>query len=402
MFELFGKYGSAVVYVSEIDDATTKQIINILNHPIAENANIRIMPDCHYGTGCVVGFTAKRTNKVVPNLIGVDKGCRISTFCVGNIFDLANKLVLNDWHNHIVRGIPHGMNVREKPYNIKTVYNLFLNHFSLSYETFMNELSEVCGKQGQNFDRVVLSLGTLGGGNHFIELGVDEGNSVWQTFHSGSRNFGKRSCEYHQAKAKAICGPMGNLEYLMGDDLDEYYYDLMIAQEYSKLNSFIMAYEMINYYFGLNIKEIHMVESTHNYVDFTDDIIRKGAISAHEGEEVVIPFNMADGMVIGLGKGNPDWNYSAPHGSGRIGSRGDAKRNFKMEDFEKAMKDAGVQSNCIVQGTIDESPMAYKDTDTIINLLQDTVQVTNRIRPLFSFKSVEKDRREWKKMQKET
>src|SRR5208282_2862514 len=311
---------------------------------------------------------------------------------------LHDLLVLDTWDAHIRRGIPSGESVRSKGYRAEEVYNIFWPYFAFRYyETFIKEIENVCRKQGQDFDRVKLSLGTLGGRNHFIELGKDDEDFIWQTFHSGSRHFGYASAAYHQKKAIEKCGKMGGLEYLEGDDLNDYYHDLQIAQEYAKLNRYIMAYEMIHYYFQLNMPDIHMVESIHNYVDFSDNIIRKGAIRADKGDEVVIPFNMRDGLIIGNGKSNADWNFSAPHGSGRTKSRSKAKQEIKLEDYQETMDKAGVQSKCISQGTIDESPMAYKDTDTIIRLIEDTVEITNRVRPMFSFKAEEKEKKWGKK-----
>ena len=399
MFEIVGKYGTAVVYAEELEESATAQIYALLNHPIALDANIRIMPDCHAGSGCVIGYTAKLTDKVVPNLIGVDIGCGVLTFNLGKVSE--ELINLEKWHGHIVRGIPHGMNVRAKPYNhLENIFELFSNTayaFPFSYGVLINEIGEICRKIDVDYERVILSLGTLGGGNHFIELGKDDNGNIWQTFHSGSRNFGKRVCEYHQKKAIEKCGKMGGLEYLEGDDLNEYCEDLRIAQYYAKLNRYVMAYEMLHYYFDVRIQDSHMVESIHNYIHFGDGIIRKGAIrTRHVNEEVVIPFNMRDGMIIGKGKGNIDWNWSAPHGSGRTKSRSKAKEEISLEDFEKTMADAGVQSLCINRGTLDESPMAYKDTDTAIRLLEETVEITNRVIPIFSFKSEEKDRKDRK------
>lgn len=424
--ELQGKYGTVIVYNDEVEETALSQIIKLINHPAAEGAHVRIMPDVHAGAGCVIGYTAKFVDKIVPNLIGVDIGCSVLTFklgkrsIIGTSFDKLDK--------DIRRGIPSGRDVRAKDFSdleeifrkkIADGYKLFAN-----YRDFENSLHATCKIQNQDFGRAMKSLGTLGGGNHFIEVGVDEEDNLWLTIHSGSRNFGKRVAEHHQAiaegkiikvddvefkrqveiikqtkKGKGIEAAIQQLnrqfrkatktglEYLTAGDLDAYVYDMQLAQTFARLNRLAMAYEIIHYFYKLNLFELEMIESVHNYINFDDRIIRKGAVSAHANEKVVIPFNMADGLIIGVGKGNEEWNNSAPHGAGRKMSRSAAKEKVSLGDFQKVMQESHVWSTCVGKDTLDESPQAYKSAESIIGYLEPTVEIINRVKPLYNFKA---------------
>jgi RNA-splicing ligase RtcB len=426
--EYRGKYGSAIVFNDEVEATAVSSIINLMNHEVAENAHVRIMPDVHAGKGCVIGYTALLTNKVIPNLIGVDIGCSVVSFKIGHFSVIGE---LRDKLDKFIRGnIPSGHDVRNKPFGgLDVLFNDKIAAPAISYVIYDKSIREICKQEGQSYDRVMASIGTLGGGNHFIELGKDEEGFLWLTFHSGSRNFGKVICEYHQEVAeKQILGPdedefkrqveiikatkkgkgieaaihalrtgmskrgkKSGLEFLTGDKKDDYLHDMMIAQMYAKLNRMIMAYDVIQNFYKLNFFELEMVESVHNYINFVDGIVRKGAISAHSGEKVIIPFNMRDGLIIGKGKGNEDWNNSAPHGSGRLMSRTQAK-GLDLDYFEKTMKDAGVWSSCVGKGTLDESPMAYKNSESIIKYLEPTVEITHRVKSIYNFKAGEESR----------
>lgn len=379
MIELNGKYSNVKIFVNEIEPEALAQIVKTINHESSEGCEIRIMPDVHAGAGCVIGYTSTLGEKVVPNLIGVDIGCGMLSTPLGNLEWTPERLKLLD--DIIHNQIPAGFNIHSN--NRRPFKDQISN-------TFYDKVKVVCNNTKQDYDRVLSSIGTLGGGNHFIELGIDETGCSWLTIHSGSRNFGLRIAKYHQDIAKEKCGSMGQLEYLTGDDKNRYLFDMDIAQEYASLNRMIMMKCMLhdlvlNEYFKKNLNEGFSVESIHNYIDLQKGIIRKGAISALNDEIVIIPWNMRDGLIIAKGKGNPDWNYSAPHGAGRIMARGKAKRSLDVEDFKKSME--GIYSTCISKETIDESPMVYKNHEEIKELIKDTVDVVHVVKPIFNFKA---------------
>lgn len=433
--ELKGKYANAIVYNDLVEATCISQILGLLNHPLSENSNPRFMPDLHAGKGCVIGYTAilPPDGKVVPNLIGVDKGCGVYTICLGFLADIGEKF---DKLDRFIRNeIPSGFKSNERTnQDLEEIFRkgLASNGLYANIRDFDVALKEVCKRQDQSYDAVMRQIGTLGGGNHFIEVGLDEENRLWLTIHSGSRHFGNISCLFHQKKAqnkylglddetfrakveeikrtkhgkgieaaiqrlrsearKGGKKPNG-LEWLEGKDRETYIHDLKVAQLYAKLNRHTMAYAIVNGFYKLDIFSLKRIESVHNYINFEDNIVRKGAISAHIGEEVVIPFNMRDGLIIGIGKGNPDWNFSAPHGSGRKMSRSAAK-GLDLAHFEKVMKDAGIWSTSIGKDTLDESPMAYKNTEDIVALLGPTVEIKHRVKPIYNFKSGKEEERE--------
>jgi len=378
MIEINGKYGIAKVFANELEQSAMSQLTALINHPIAENANVRIMPDVHAGAGCVIGYTAKMNDKVVSNLIGVDIGCGIVAYNIGS-----NSPDLKALDTFIHNNIPHGHNVRDNQYKDKAYVHLVMRdkNIQLRYD-----VADICNKLGIDLARVMNSIGTLGGGNHFIEVDFD-GKNYWLVVHSGSRNFGLQVANYHQKKAIAKMGKMDGLAYLEDEDAKEYYRDMEVAQRYAKLNRFTMAYQIITEGLGLAIGACPSVESVHNYINFNDGVVRKGAISAHKGEMVIIPWNMRDGIVIGVGKGNEDWNNSAPHGAGRIMSRSKAKEQVSLAEFEESMK--GIYTTCVSKNTIDESPMAYKDYKIVKELLVDSVDVELNLKPVFNFKAGE-------------
>jgi RNA-splicing ligase RtcB len=235
--------------------------------------------------------------------------------------------------------------------------------------------------------KVWCSSGTLGGGNHFIEIGKDEDGIYWLTIHSGSRNFGLRVATHHQKVAIKNChGSMGGLEYLEGDDRDTYVNDMKVAQVFAQLNRKVMALALGEYLGFVDIPA-STIESVHNYINFEDGIVRKGAISAHAGEWVTIPLTMADGCVIGRGKGLEDWNYSAPHGAGRVMSRGQAKKKIDLDHYRKVMREAHVWSSCVGKGTLDEAPMAYRRAKGIVERIKETVDIEKMVKPVYNFKA---------------
>lgn len=378
MFELRGQYGTAKVFIDELEQTAVSQIIQLLNSPISENSKIRIMPDAHAGAGCVIGYTATLTDKVVCNLVGVDVGCGVSAWKIEN--KKIDFSVLDKFIRHV---IPSGRNVRSTVYDISEFFDQVLRFASA--DNFIIEIEKICKTQNQNFNRVMNSIGSLGGGNHFIEVDKGSDGFFWLVIHSGSRNFGLQIATYHQRIAYDNHGAkMGGLAWLKGSSKSNYLKDMECAQEYARLNRKVIGQEIMN---GFGFKHVDSIESVHNYINFDDSIIRKGAISAHRDERVIISLNMADGVIIGLGKGNSDWNNSAPHGAGRTLARRKAKETLKLEDFRKRMKDAGVWTTCVSKNTLDESPMAYKDSKRIIEYLKDSIYIEDQMKPVYNFKS---------------
>lgn len=399
MLTYTGKYNKADVMVDSIDEATISQIYSFLNHPAFSGSRIVIMPDTHKGEGSVVGYTATMNDYIIPNVVGVDIGCGVLAVNIGqqNInFEMLDK--------YIKRNIPSGFAIRQSSAGIYDIKGLTcsesLKHFG-SYK-LQQDILHLSETLDQNLGRVLGSIGTLGGGNHFIEVDLDNKNNYWVLIHSGSRNFGLRIATHYQNIAeKAMkdefkgASAYKSLEYLYRDEAAaESYLDAMeVAQKYAKINRRVMAEVIVNF---LKAKTIEEIESVHNYIDFKDDMIRKGAISAHKDEKLIIPFNMKDGVAVCTGKGNQDWNYSAPHGAGRIMSRNQAKKNLQLEDFTKDME--GVFTTTANQNTIDESPRAYKDALIIIEAIKDTVDIDFIMKPVYNFKADESP----KKKSKET
>jgi len=369
MIEVNGKFGNAKIFNDLVDETSLSQIYHLLSSPIAKNANIRIMPDIHAGAGCVIGSTFEIGDIVIPGVVGVDIGCGVLAINLGKI-----DIDFSALDNFIRNNIPSGFSVNN---NIEADVKIDSG--------IGKRMLDIAVKIELDYGRDVRSLGTLGGGNHFIEIDKDENNNKWLLIHSGSRNFGLKIANYHQKKANESCGgKMEGLAYLSGDMADEYYEDMKVAQEFAILNRVTMSKKIIDY---LEVDSIEKIESVHNYINFDDGIVRKGAISAKEGEPVIIPLNMADGAIIGTGKGNEDWNFSAPHGAGRLMSRSKAKETINLEDFQKVMDDAGVWTSCVSKSTLDESPFAYKNADDILRYLEPTVDVTHRIYPIYNFKA---------------
>lgn len=357
MIELRGKYNNAIVYTDNIEQEAISQIITLLNQPFAEQNQIRFMPDVHAGKGCTIGFTMKMDKIVCPNLVGVDIGCGVLVAKLGDInidFEKLDKVIRER--------VPYGFNVHnhQKPFHLEDL---------TMYDSLGNK------------DRILKSLGTLGSGNHYIEINVDEHNDKYLVIHSGSRNLGVQVCEHYQKIAEEKCTDVAKgLEYLTGQDYDNYIHDMLTTQRYAKMNRLMMAQAICE---GMDWQVLDFFQTIHNYID-EDGYVRKGAVSARLGEKLIIPLNMRDGSLICVGKGNPDWNYSAPHGAGRILSRGKAKRELDLSVFEKEME--GIYSTCVDKARLDESPMAYKDYKEIINNIGDAVDIISHIKPLYNFK----------------
>lgn len=371
--ELKGKYNTAKVFTSNIEQEAVSQIVQLLDQEVFKGCKIRIMPDAHAGKGCVIGFTADLRKKVIPNLVGVDIGCGILAVNLGNIdidFDSLDKFIREE--------IPHGFDVNKKP------------QVELEKD-FCQRLKKVSGKVGTDFNRDILSIGSLGGGNHFIEIGVDKDGNKWLTVHSGSRNLGHQIATYHQGIAVKYCQKKPSyrnlprdLCFLENTELKEYLEDMRFAQEYAERNRRVIAAKILDF-LGFKLENLHYFSTIHNYIDFKDMIIRKGAISAAKGEKVVIPINMRDGSIIAVGKGNADWNNSAPHGAGRLMSRKKARKSISLKEYKESMKN--IWSTSVKKSTVDEAPMAYKPIDEIMENIEETVEIIDIIRPLYNFKA---------------
>lgn len=396
MFDLNGKYATARIFTDNIENEAISQIYELCNQEFVKDCKVRIMPDVHAGKGCTIGTTMEIKDKVVPNLVGVDISCGM--LCIR----LKEKEIDFKKLDDIIRKhIPSGMNVREKAIDSSEIRKIGLQKLKC-----INNI---------NIDRAEKSLGSLGGGNHFIEINVDEEKNLYLVIHSGSRYLGKQVAEYYQKMAIndltnstkekiALIQKLKNegrdkeiecalkmfdkpkipsyLAYLEGIHLKNYLYDVGIIQEYANMNRKTMANEIITR-MGLSIEE--EFTTCHNYIDLDNMILRKGAISAQKGEKLIIPINMRDGSIIGVGKGNPDWNYSAPHGAGRIMSRSKAKELVSLEEFEKSM--SGIWTTSVCQSTIDESPMVYKPIEEIVENIKDTVVIERIIKPVYNFKA---------------
>ena len=373
MFVIKGRFNEAVVYANNIDSETKTQIKHLLDQEFVKNSIIRIMPDCHAGIGCVIGTTMTITDKIVPNLVGVDIGCGMLTIKLGKI-----DIIYKNLDNFIRQNIPAGLKVHSK------VQPLDVNIKKMK-----------CFDELDRPEYYFQSVGTLGSGNHFIEIGVDDFDNKYLIIHSGSRHLGHQVAQYYQRKAKKYIEQQylkrnipslipKDLCYLEGKDYQDYLHDMNICQQYASENRYRMAKKIFNY-LNLSIKNLDHFETIHNYINLKDMILRKGAISAYRGERVLIPINMKDGSIIAIGKGNKEYNYSAPHGAGRIISRRQAKQVLSLEKFERVME--GIYTTSISKDTLDEAPFVYKPMEEILENIQDTVEVLQIIKPVYNFKA---------------
>lgn len=406
--EVQGKHNQAKIFTDNVDSVTIGQIINLCNQKEFANSNIRIMPDCHAGKGCTIGTTMTIDDKIVPNLVGVDIGCGMATISLNKYM---NKIDYKKLDDVIRKYIPHGFNTHER------------SREKLLKQSFKIDLNDL--KCNINTDRAYKSVGTLGGGNHFIEIDIDKNNTPYLTVHTGSRNLGKQIAEYYQKEAiqyctnknksdidgiisslkeqglerhisekiKNIYKPTDDLCYLENELMNNYLHDMDMAQRYSAANRLVILSDILYKYNDFNMSYSHfitdikcdVIECIHNYIDIENKILRKGAISSRENETLIIPINMRDGIILGRGKGNSDWNYSAPHGAGRILSRGQAKQQISLEEFTESMD--GIFTTCVGQSTLDEAPQAYKSIEDIINNIGDTVEIIDILKPTYNFKS---------------
>ena len=368
MVELRGKYNTAKVFTDNAEPGAVQQIEHLLNQEFISGSKVRIMPDVHAGMGCTIGTTMTITDKVVPNLVGVDIGCGMETAILKN-----KRVDLGQLDKTIHQYIPAGFSIRKEPHHFNEKIDL---------------TSLRCAKHADT-KRGALSIGTLGGGNHFIELGRDEEGQLYLVIHSGSRNLGKQVCDWYQNAAADNLGRRGKgadrvLAYLEDALLEDYLHDMAIMQDYADLNRKAIVRELEK---RLKLKIAEQFTTIHNYIDLDTKILRKGAVSAQKGERLLIPMNMRDGSFICIGKGNEDWNYSAPHGAGRIMSRSKAKESITLSRYQKAME--GIYSSTVNKSTLDEAPFAYQPMEAIVANIGDTAEIIKTIKPLYNFKAAE-------------
>lgn len=394
-----GKYGSAKIFTDIVEQEAISQVINLLNQPFAENAHVRLMPDIHAGAGCTIGTTMHIYDKVCPNLVGVDIGCGMKVVRIKD-----REIDFEKLDNIIREFIPSGMAIREETHP-------YANNIRLE------DLR--CAKH-VDLDRAYKSIGSLGGGNHFIELDVDDCGNYYLVVHSGSRHLGLEVAKYYQERAwddlthytkeeidqkirflkaqgrqreiqgmlqemkEKSCSIPKDLAYVEGEAFYDYLHDMELVQMFAHINRKAMTDTILN---QMGWTGVERFTTIHNYIDTNGLILRKGAVSALKNERLIIPINMRDGSLICIGRGNPDWNCSAPHGAGRLFSRSKAKELFTVEEFKSEM--SGIYTTSVGQSTLDESPMAYKRIEDIVENIDDTVEIISIIKPVYNFKAGE-------------
>ena len=378
MIELKGLHNTALVFAKGLDEKSERQIKTWLDHPLFADTKVRLMPDVHVGVGVTIGFTVTMNEYVVPHVVGVDIGCGVNAYKLSK-----GSMDFDKLDKYIRKTIPAGKGVNKELHPLAEKAFRYLKA-NIGFDEFIEQVKGTAERVELPVDRVLESIGSLGGGNHFIEVDTDETGCRWLLIHSGSRCFGNGIALFHTDKAIKQTHEDSPIKFLSGKSKEAYIEDMKLAQLYARLNRVLMGFQIACDFFKVAHDEFESVESIHNYIDFEDGIVRKGAISARKGEKLVIPFSMADGAVIGYGKGNEEWNSSAPHGAGRKLSRTQAK-GLSLDEFQKRM--SHVWSSCVSKDTLDESPMAYKRTADILDYLEDTVDVTERLTPVYNFKA---------------
>ena len=367
MIEIKGTYGEAKVFTEFLEESARGQITALCEQEFVKDSKIRIMPDVHAGKGCTIGTTMTIGDYVVPNLVGVDIGCGMLTVALKE-----KRINLPELDSFIRKNIPAGREVRERTHR---------SHGRIDIEELR------CYKHIDT-RRAKESLGTLGGGNHFIEVDRDDDGNLYLVIHTGSRNLGLRVADYYQAKAyKAVGGKSQSevpyeLAYLTGEDKADYLHDMELMQRFASLNRDIIKEVILD---GMKLHEVDSFTTIPNYIDVETKILRKGAVSANKDEKLLIPMNMRDGSLLCVGKGNEDWNYSAPHGAGRLMSRADAKEAFSLEEYKKQME--GIYTTSVCMSTLDECPMIYKPMDSIIENIKETAEIIDVLKPIYNFKA---------------
>ena len=401
MIEINGAHNTAKVFIDELDDATRRQIATICDQDFLKDCRIRVMPDTHAGKGCTIGTTMTLHGRVVPNMVGVDIGCGMETAVLND-----KALDLEALDRLIYARIPSGMEVRQTPHP-------YQDQVELSALRCFARIGE---------HRARHSIGTLGGGNHFIEVDRDDAGTLYLVIHSGSRHLGTEVARYYQEEAYRSLAGDGKyqrrelirtlkaqgrfqeiepalraakqrhpgwdippeLAYVEGELFEDYLHDMKITQRFALLNRKAMLDEIVR---GLGLTVRETISTIHNYIDTDAMILRKGAVSARKGERLLIPINMRDGSLLCVGRGNEDWNCSAPHGAGRLMSRHMAASTFTVEEFRRSM--AGIYTTSVGRETLDECPMAYKDMSAIVDNIGPTAEIQKIIRPIYNFKAGE-------------
>ncbi len=400
MLEIRGKYNTAKIFTDQVDEDSIAQVIQVCNQKFTEGSKIRLMPDIHAGAGCTIGTTMTILDKVAPNLVGVDIGCGMEVIQIRE-----KHIELQKLDKLIYEKIPAGFKVREKTHP-------YFDEIALEDLRCYKNINPL---------RAEKSLGTLGGGNHFIEADKDEKGNLYIVIHSGSRHLGLEVANYYQERGyQALSSPSEkqvadliaqlkatgrekeiqkelkklkasmetdipkSLAYVSGELFERYLHDMKIVQQYAKLNRQAMMQEIVK---GMKLHVVDSFTTIHNYIDLDAMILRKGAVSARKGEKLLIPINMRDGSLICIGKGNDDWNQSAPHGAGRLMSRSAAKQSFTVSEFKKQMKD--IYTTSVGKSTLDECPMAYKSMEDITENIGPTAEIVKVIRPIYNFKAGE-------------
>lgn len=368
MKEINGVYTSAVIFTDDVEDYALAQIKAVCDNPIFEESKIRIMPDVHPGKYCTIGTAMTIKDRVIPYLVGVDIGCGMT--CVRLKNKNAEFMKLDAV---IAKRVPTGMKIRRECHRFAEEAGLA----KLKCRSYIRE------------EKALLSLGTLGGGNHFIELDRGEDGAYYLVIHSGSRHLGVEVAEYYQKEAAKQLKEKGvdlpfSCAYAEGGLFEDYIHDMEIVQAFAALNRECIADELLK---GMKWKEEERFDTVHNYISGGDGVrmLRKGAVSARRGERVLIPVSMKEGALICRGKGNEDWNESAPHGSGRIASRSRTESSHTVSEFKKEMK--GIYCSVIGKDTLDEAPFAYRGMDAVLDRIGDTVEVLEIIRPVYNFKA---------------
>lgn len=365
MITIQNTYNTAIVYADALDSGAEGLIRALCGSPFSRGSTIRVMPDVHAGKGCAVGTTMTVQDCVAPGLVGVDIGCGMTVLKVS-----VRRLELQKLDKLIHEKVPAGRAVRSTPHRFAERADL---------EAFR------CRRHIQR-DKALSAVGTLGGGNHFIELDRGEDGAYWLIIHSGSRHLGVETASYYQNEAFRQCpeGTPYELAYATGGLMEDYLRDIQIVQDFAELNRRAIADEIVK---GMKLDVEDSFSTVHNYVDREHSILRKGAVSAQAGERLIIPMNMRDGCLLCVGKGSLEWNCSAPHGAGRLMSRADSRQSFTLSQYKKEMK--GVYTTSVSRETLDESPMAYKPIEMVLSQIGDTVTVAEQIRPVYNFKAGE-------------
>lgn len=398
MIELQGKYNTAKIFTDVVDEASIAQVIELCNQEFTSGSRIRMMPDIHAGAGCTVGTTMTVSNRIVPNLVGIDIGCGMYTLKLKE-----KHIELQKLDKAIREKIPSGFGIRSRPH-------------ALAEEA---ELSSLRCIKAVNPARAELSIGSLGGGNHFIEVDKDENGALYLVIHSGSRHLGVEVAGYYQkrgydrlnqcdeaamrrlAEELRAAGKQRQIEaeltkwkstkrtavprhlaYVEGQDFENYLHDMEIVQAFAELNRRAIADQIVK---SMKLHVVDDFTTVHNYIDIKSRILRKGSVSAQKGERLLIPINMRDGSLLCIGKGNEDWNCSAPHGAGRLMSRAEAKQSFTVSEFKKQM--TGIYTTSVGADTLDECPMTYKSMENIVNNISPTVEIVSVMKPIYNFKA---------------